>query len=124
MPYLYLGFLLGQSFSVAQVIYSANIPLLTIVFSIIVFLIWSFIPVMGFALARLLGAQLKYTKYWLVALGVMISLIEQLLYHYNVITSKDGYVTMLLTATLFFAVAYLPLGQRLLMQRILALKSQ
>ncbi len=124
MPYLYLGFLLGQSFSVVQVIYNASIPLLTIVFSIVVFLTWSFLPLMGYALARLLGAQLKYTKYWLIALGLMISLIEQVIYYYDVTTSKDGYATILVTASLFFAVAYLPLSQRLLMRKILALKSR
>lgn len=113
MLYLYLGFLFAQSFSVAQVIYNANIPPLTIAFSIIVFLIWSFFPLLGYGVARLFGAKLECSKYWLLFLGICISVIEQLLFHFEVLTTIDGYFTMLVTAGLFFTIAFLPLKKTL-----------
>lgn len=112
MHYLYLGFLLAQSFSVAQVIYNANIPILTVLFSVIVFLIWSFFPILGYALARAFGKKLVVNKYVLITLGLSISLLEQLLYHLDILTSKDGYLTILLTAAMFFAIAFLPLNRK------------
>jgi hypothetical protein len=111
MLYLYFGFLFAQSFSVAQVIYNANIPLLTIVFSIIVFLIWSFFPLLGYGVARTFGARLECSKYLLVFIGICISVVEQLLFHFEVLTTIDGYYTMLVTASLFFAAAFLPVSK-------------
>jgi len=111
MLYLYMGFLFAQSFSVAQVIYNANIPPLTIVFSIIVFLAWSFLPVLGYGAARLFGAKLECNKYLLIFLGVCISIIEKVLFHFEVLTTMDGYMTTLVTASLFFATAFLPLNK-------------
>lgn len=119
MPFLYLGFLLGQSFPVAQVIYKANIPPLTIVFSVIVFLIWSFFPVMGYGLARFFGKRLTYSKATLIALGLIISLIEQLLFYYELLSNKDGYVTMLVTGSLFFVIALLPVIQSVFKKHLL-----
>lgn len=111
MLYLYIGFVFAQSFSVAQVIYNANIPPLTIMFSIIVFLVWSLLPLLGYGAARLMGAKLECSKYLLLFLGISISVIEQLLFHFDVLTTVDGYLTTLVTAGLFFAVAFLPLSK-------------
>jgi hypothetical protein len=82
MLYLYLGFLFAQSFSVAQVIYNANLSLLTITFSIVVFLAWSFIRPLGYAVARLFRAKLEYNKYCLFFLGVTIV-------RYNLLIMRD-----------------------------------
>jgi hypothetical protein len=108
MLYLYLGFIFAQSFSVADVIYNANIPPMTIVFSIIVFLVWSLLPFLGYGLAKLLGAQLKCSKLLLIILGVCISIIEQLLFHFDLLTTMDGYLTTLVTAALFFIITFIP----------------
>lgn len=109
MLYLYFGFVFAQSFSVAEVIYNANIPPLTIVFSIIVFLVWSLLPFLGYGLARLLGAKPQSNKLLLIGLGISISIIEQLLFHFDLLTTGDGYLTTLVTASLFFISAFLPL---------------
>ncbi|GAA3928034.1 hypothetical protein [Litoribacillus peritrichatus] len=116
MLYLYLGFLLGQSYSVIKVIYTANIPFLTIVFSVIVFLIWSFFPVIGYAVAKAIRVKTTDTegcqnKYALLALGISISAIESVLYHYELITSIDDYWGMLITALMFSVVALLPVNK-------------
>jgi len=111
MLYLYLGFLLTQSHSVITVIYNANIPLLTIVFSIVVFLIWSLFPVLGYALGRgvthLLNIKSDCNKYVLFALGCSISLIEQTLFHFEVLSLKNEYSAMLITSALFFSAAFI-----------------
>lgn len=117
MLYLYLGFLLTQSHSVINVIYAADIPLITVIFSIVVFLIWSLFPVLGYGLAsviryRLIKAKLvqekaSLHKYRLFALGCSISLIEQGLFHFDILSRKDGYAAMLVTTGLFFATAFL-----------------
>ena len=112
MLYLYLGFLIAQSYSVAQVIYNANIPILTVLFSITVFLIWSFFPVLGYGFARIFGKKLTVNKYLMITFGISISLIEQLLFHFDVYTRSDGYLTILMTAGMFFAVAFLPLNRK------------
>ena len=109
MLYLYLGFIFAQSFSVVNVIYNANIPPMTIVFSIIVFLVWSLLPFLGYGLAKLLGAKLECSKLLLVLLGISVSCIEQLLFHFDLLTTMDGYLTTLVTASLFFVTAFLPL---------------
>lgn len=112
MLYLYLGFLLAQSISVAQVIYNANIPPLTIAFSIIVFLIWSFFPVLGYVAGYFIAAKRNVNKLILIVAGISISLLEQVLFHYDVLTYSSGYLATLTTACLFFIVAFLPLGPK------------
>jgi hypothetical protein len=112
MLYLYLGFLLAQSHSVIKVIYTADIPLLTILFSIVVFLIWSLFPVLGYALARLIKAKGYCNRYVLFLLGFSISMIEQVLFQLDILNRKDGYATMLVTTSLFFIVAYLTLNKK------------
>jgi len=94
MLYLYLGFLLAQSHSVIKVIYNANIPPLTIVFSITVFMVWSFIPVLGYPIGKVLA---KYTRtksycnmYVLFGLGCSISFIEQALFYFEIFSKRDG----------------------------------
>ena len=116
MLYLYLGFLLAQSHSVIKVIYNANIPPLTIVFSITVFMVWSFIPVLGYPIGKVLA---KYTRtksycnmYVLFGLGCSISFIEQALFYFEIFSKRDGYYTMIVTASLFFATAFLALNSK------------
>ncbi|MFC3153207.1 hypothetical protein ACFOEK_19365 [Litoribrevibacter euphylliae] len=113
MLYLYLGFLLANTYSVVKVIYTSGIPFLTIVFSVIVFLIWSFFPVMGYGLARLLGAKGHANKYTLLGLGIGICLIEKLLYEQGILANIDGYlvegyVGITVTAIMFFIAAFIP----------------
>ena len=116
MLYLYLGFLLAQSHTVIKVIYNANIPPLTIAFSISVFLIWSLIPVLGYpigkALTKFTRTKSYCNKYVLLSLGCSISLIEQALFYFEIFSKRDGYYTMIVTASLFFATAYISLNRK------------
>ena len=116
MLYLYLGFLLTQSPVVIKVIYNANIPLLTIAFSIIVFMIWSLFPILGFALGKgvgkLINVKTYCNKYILFTLGCSISIIEQALFHFEILSQKDGYAAMLVTASLFFGAAFVSLSRK------------
>ena len=111
MLYLYLGFLLAQSYSVINVIYTANVSLLIAAFSMIVFFTWSVLPIMGYGLAKLLGAKGYCNKHLLIALGSVISLSEQALFHFDIYT-KDGYAPILITGSLFFVIAYLQINTK------------
>lgn len=111
MLYLYLGFLFAQSHTVIKVIYNANIPLLTIFFSITVFLIWSLFPVLGYLLGKAVTTYSKTNRhcnrYVLFALGSSISIIEQSLYYFEIYSRKNEYISMLITAAFFFGTAFI-----------------
>ncbi|GLQ30859.1 hypothetical protein [Litoribrevibacter albus] len=113
MLYLYLGFLLANTYSVVKVIYTSGIPFLTIVFSVLVFLIWSFFPVVGYGVARLIGAKGHTNKYTLLGIGIGICLIEKLLYEQGILANIDGYlvegyVGITVTTIMFFIAAFIP----------------
>lgn len=113
MFFLYLGFMLGQSYSVIQVIYQADLPLLTILFSILVFLIWSFIPVLGYVFARYFFGRPILNRWQLSAAGLMISLFEKSLYSLELVTRQDGYLSIAVTSGLFLALGLIPFFAKL-----------
>jgi hypothetical protein len=112
MLYLYLGFLIAQSFSVFKVLYNAHLPLLAVAFSITVFLIWTFVPILGYLAAKLTGAKPHYHSLSLFLLGLAVCLFEKLLFHFNLLTTTDGFLPMLVTGSCFFIIAYLPFAQK------------
>lgn len=113
MLYLFLGYLVAQSFSAINTIVTHDIPLLTILFSVIVFIIWSFAPVIGYAIAKMMGAKGHSNKYVLLVTGAAISLIEHSLFYFDLLTYKDYIVGMLITSAMFFVVAYAPFKMKL-----------
>lgn len=123
---LYLGFLLGQSLSALEVIISSNIPPLMIFFSVVVLVIWSFFPIMGYGLGRILNfycltpktqSLLRHSSSKvLFAVGLIMSLIERSLYNFKILTDIDGYLGdgyygLLISAIAFFLIAFLPLDK-------------
>ena len=110
MLYLYLGFLIAQSFSVFKVLYNAHLPPLAVAFSITVFLIWTFVPILGYLAAKLIGARPQYNGLSLFLFGLAVCMFEKLLFRFDLLTTTDGFLPMLVTGICFFIIAFLPIA--------------
>jgi hypothetical protein len=108
MLYLYLGFLIGQSFPVFKTLYNAGLPPLAVAFSIAVFLIWTFVPTLGYLAARLTGAKPQYKGATLFVLGLVVCMFEKILFHFDILKPSDGFLPFIISAIIFFAIAYIP----------------
>ena len=104
---LYLGYVLVQSYSLIGKFTQSNMATSAAVFSIIVFIIWSFIPVTGYFLARLLKANGNLNKYLLFFTGGLIAIIENGLFHLNILTYEQSFTGTSIAFLLFFISAYI-----------------
>jgi hypothetical protein len=107
--YLYLGYALVKLYSVASVLLQQSLALSALIFSIVVFLIWSFIPVLGYLLAKLIGAKGQSSAKVLLIIGFGAGLLENGLFHFNLLTPYQGDMGTLLVMGLFFITAYFSL---------------
>lgn len=113
MLYLYLGYLLGQSYTAVQVMYHAQISFMALIFSIIVFLIWTFFPVLPYGAAKLMGARNKHNGFLLFAVGVSVSLLEKLLAYSGLLDTQEAYPAMAMAGVCFFLFAWIAPFRRL-----------
>ncbi|MBA6378170.1 MULTISPECIES: hypothetical protein [unclassified Colwellia] len=104
--YLYIGYCLVKLYSVINVLSQQSLALSAIIFSIVVFFIWSFIPVLGYLLAKLIGAKGQSSGYVLFIIGVGVGLLENALFYLNVITPYQGDTGTLIVMGVFFITAY------------------
>ncbi|MBL4900126.1 MAG: hypothetical protein JKX76_10900 [Colwellia sp.] len=109
--YLYLGYLLVQFYPLTQKIFQSKIALSAIFFSIVVVFIWSFIPFVGYWLAKLLKANGQASKYALFVFGIGVGLIENSLFYFELLTSKQNTIGTFLVFILFFIIAYISLNK-------------
>jgi membrane protease YdiL (CAAX protease family) len=105
--YLYFGYLLVQTCALLMKIIQSNIAMPAIFLSIIVVLIWSFIPFVGYWLARLLNAKGQASKYVLLSFGIGIGFIEQGLFYFDLLANKQNMIGTFIVFILFFMVAYI-----------------
>ena len=84
---LYFGYLLVQTYGIIDVFMKNTIAPSAAFFSIIVFLIWSFIPLLGYAAAKALGAKGIASKPLLVILGICIALFENSWFYFEIIAA-------------------------------------
>ncbi|MEW6991704.1 hypothetical protein AADZ91_13605 [Colwelliaceae bacterium 6441] len=108
MLYLYLGYLFIQSFPVVKKLTNESIAPTAVFFSLIVFLIWSFIPVLGYTFACLIKQTKQQTTTILLIYGALVALIENSLFYFNILTYEENILSTLLSALLFFVVAFMP----------------
>lgn len=80
-------------------------------FSVIVVFIWSFIPVVGYGLAKLLNAKGKASKYFLFSFGFGVGVIERSLFYFDFLTNKQSDMGIFLVFILFFMVAYVSMNK-------------
>ncbi len=109
--YLYLGYFLVKLYSVANVLFRENLVFSALFFSIIVFFIWSFIPVLGYLFAKLIGAKGQSSTKILLIIGAGVGLLENALFYFNILTPYQGDIGMLIVTGLFFITAYFSLNE-------------
>lgn len=107
--YLYLGYALVKLYSVASVLTQQNLAFSALFFSVVVFLIWSFIPVLGYLFAKLIGAKGQSNAAVLIIIGLAAGLLENSFFHFNLLTPYQGDMGTLIVMGLFFITAYFSL---------------
>ena len=108
MLYLFLGYVITQFYAIAEVFSRTDIAPSAMFFALIVFIIWSFLPVLGYALAKNFGALGHSNHTVLILAGVIIALLENGLSYFNFLSDKQHDIGTAIVFTLFFAFAYLP----------------
>ena len=76
-------------------------------FSIVVVFLWSFIPFIGYWVAKLFKANGKTSKYTLLVFGIGIGIIENSLFYFNCLTNEQSIIGTIIVFFLFFIVAYI-----------------
>lgn len=111
MLYLYLGYVVTQFYAIADVFSKNTVAPSAIFFSLVVFIIWSFIPVLGYLFAKGIGAKGYANKVTLLVGGVVIALIENSLTYFNLLNDKQYNIGTAIVFLLFFLFAYLPFNK-------------
>lgn len=112
MLYLYLGYFVVQFIPLIERLFFSNISISAMFFSIVVFFLWSFIPMLGYLLAKLLKANGNLNKYFLFGFGAGAGLIENGLYYFDILTHDENVIVTLLVCLLFFICAFITLDKR------------
>ncbi|WP_440875837.1 hypothetical protein [Thalassotalea sp. PLHSN55] len=107
MWYLYLGYVLVQLYPLIEKLNQVEIAPSALFFSLIVFFIWSFIPIVGYCLARLFFHSQKLNNTPLIFIGVLVGLIEDGLFYIDVLHYKEHAIAATVSFILFFCVAML-----------------
>jgi len=106
--YLYFGYLFFNFLILLNKLLHENITTSAVLFSVAVIFIWSFIPFIGYLVAKILKANTKNNKYILLFLGFGIGLFERSLFYFDVLTHKQTFIGTIIVFLLFFLIAYLP----------------
>lgn len=106
---LYLGYLAVQTYGIIDVFLKNTIAPSAAFFSIVVFIIWSFIPLLGYLLAKVVGAKGTAGKPLLFILGISVALIENSWFYFDWVEKGEDLFATVTVFILFFIVAYLPL---------------
>ena len=105
--YLYLGYLFVHLPPLIIKLFEASVSFSAILFSIVVIFIWSFIPFLGYCLAKLFNAKGAANKYILFTFGIGIWLIENSLFYFDFLTNNQTIIGTFVAFFLFFIVAYI-----------------
>ncbi|PKG85206.1 hypothetical protein CXF85_06305 [Colwellia sp. 75C3] len=112
MLYLYLGYVVIQLYAIVGVFSKNTLAASALFFSLVVFVIWSFIPILGYALAKAIGAHGHSNKLTLFFSAIIIALIENGLTYFNLLSDKQYNIGTTIVFLLFFLVAYIPLAKQ------------
>ena len=96
-------------YSVANSLLNQNLALSALIFSIVVFFVWSFIPVLGYLLAKLIGAKGQSSAKVLLLIGIGAGLFENGLFYYHILTPYQGDIGTIVVMGIFFITAYFSL---------------
>jgi len=112
MLYLYLGYVVTQLYAIIGVFTKNTVAASAIFFSLVVFVIWSFIPILGYAFAKAIGAPGQTNKVILLMAGISFALIENGLTYFNFLTEQQHNIGTAIVFLLFFLCAYFPLNTK------------
>lgn len=108
---LYLGYFLVKFYSVINIFSQQSMPLSSLIFSIVVFVIWTFIPVLGYLFAKLIGAKGKSSARILFIVGAVLGLFENVLFNFEFFMPYQGDVSIIMVMVLFFITAFISLKE-------------
>lgn len=108
MLYLYLGYVVIQLYAIISVFSKNSVATSSVFFSLVVFVIWSFIPILGYEIAKFVGAHGHSNRLTLFISGIIIALIENSLVFFNLLNNKQYNIGTTIVFLLFFLVAYIP----------------
>ncbi|RHW76935.1 hypothetical protein D1094_07600 [Colwellia sp. RSH04] len=113
---LYCGYLIFQLSLVFGLFYKVNISASAVFFSIIVFIVWTFIPTLGYTVAKwFLHKKPDYvapsTKV-LFFTGLIIGFIEQAWFYFNISIREQSNLSTFIVFILFFLAAFITLPKR------------
>ena len=107
MFYLYSGYLIVHFFAVIKVFQQSNMPVSAIIFSLVVFIIWSSVPIVGYIVAKAIGAKGELPHYVLFTCGIVLGLMEKGLFHFQVLSHDQSNIGTFIVWVMFFIIAYL-----------------
>lgn len=81
------------------------------IFSVVIVFLWSFIPFVGYWLAKSFNANGQANNYILFILGVSIGITENSLFYFDWLSNKQSTFGTLAVFLLFFIVAYISIGK-------------
>ena len=82
-----------------------------IFFTVVVVFFWSFIPIVGYLLAKLFKANGRAGEYALFTFGLCIALIEKSLFYFEFFTKEQVVIGTFVSFLLFFIVAFISTNQ-------------
>lgn len=103
---LYFGYLLVQTYGIIDVFLNNTIAPSAAFFSIIVFVIWSFIPLLGYLLAKILGAKGNESKWLLFIVGISVALFENSWFYFDWLVKGEDLFATAIVFSLFFISAF------------------
>ncbi len=113
MWYLYLGYIVAQSYAVIEKLIFSSITPLAMFFSLVVFFIWSTFPVAGYLLAKICRAPGYLNNKVLLGCGFVLGFVENILFHFNLLTygqeTLGTFIVFCLSFILAFISSYKPL---------------
>jgi len=109
MLYLYLGYIFSQSYAVIEKLVVSNIAPLAMFFSVVVFLLWSALPVAGYLLAKWCKAKGNLSNKVLVVCGFIFGVVENTLFHFNILSYGSETLATFMVFCLSFALAHISL---------------
>lgn len=105
---LYFGYLLVQLCLLVVQTSKVNMSGSALLFTAVVVLFWSLIPVFGYLLAKLFKANGGANSSILFIYGFVIALIEKSLFYFEFLVKEQIVIGTFAAFVLFFIVAYIP----------------
>lgn len=115
--YLYFGYSLVKLYSVINVLSQQSIALSSVIYSLVIFVIWSFIPILGYLFAKLIGAKGHSSEKMLFIVGAMVGLLESTLLYFEAFSGSRGSISTLIVMGVFFITAYFSLKEPSFLQK-------